>query len=339
MLDIVGMTFPASTLSNSHKNSLLLALFYTERPAVGNATSNTTHKLMQHILQRPRIRNIAFHTFRIILLGVRRLLPHALTLGNIGTQASHASEDFHQLSVLVKDFRRGLFTAADQAAEHHTVGARGQGLAHVATEAVAAIRNQGHVMLLTHFGDVKERSELRHARTGHNTRDADAAIANAAADAISTRFNQPAGAVPGGNTAGHDVNGHVLLEGLDGLEAQLAVSIGHIHDQDISASFFQALGTHQVVGAYGSPDVQATLGVQVGGGAFMHPFDIFEGDEAQDVIVGIQNGKFFDPFTDHFFSDFGRGHHVFEVLDTNAFDIAEFGHNVFGSLVVIFGET
>ncbi len=126
----------------------------------------------------------------------------------VAGQALHRPQRAHapvllEAAPFVDDHLAGrLVQAGQQAAQHHGVGAGGQGLDDVARVPDAAVGDDRGAPAVGLFGAVLDGGDLRHAHAGHDARRADRAGAHAHLDHVGAGGDQVAGALGGDDVAG-----------------------------------------------------------------------------------------------------------------------------------------
>src|SRR6185295_8464276 len=96
-----------------------------------------------------------------------------LAAGPHGPHRAHAPVLLVAAPLVKDDLARRLVGAGEQAADHHRVGAGGQGLGHVARVLDAAVRDDADVQLLDGAGAVGDRGDLGDTDAGHHAGGAD----------------------------------------------------------------------------------------------------------------------------------------------------------------------
>ena len=166
------------------------------------------------------VRHAAFDAFRHELLDLGRgvlevAVARAVRLRHRAERA-HAAIRLVRSALVELDFARRFFGAGEQAAHHHAVRARDDGLGDVAGEADAAVGDQRHAVRRQRRGDVGDRGDLRHADARDDAGRADRARADADLDRIRAGVDQRQRRL-----GRHDVAGDDLLVrplGLDALD-------------------------------------------------------------------------------------------------------------------------
>src|SRR5690606_23308320 len=116
-----------------------------------------------------------------------------------GAERAHAAVGLVAAALVEFDVAGGFLGAGQEAADHHGVGAGGDGLGDVAGEADTAVGDQAAVLALEGFGHVGHGGDLRHAHAGDDARGADGAGTDAHLDGVRARFHQREGAGGGGD--------------------------------------------------------------------------------------------------------------------------------------------
>ena len=177
--------------------------------------------------------------------------------------------------------------------------------------------------------------DLRNAGAGDDARGADGAGADADFQAVDAEGDEIFCRFVGGDVAGDDLHfRQAVADGLDGFHHALGVAVGGVDGEDVGFRFGHFDGAFEEIagGADGGADGEAAVVVFCGAGIFEFFLDVFNGDEALEVEVLINDEKFFDAvFLENFFGFFERG------ADGDGDEIV-FGHDLADELGVIFFE-
>ena len=128
-----------------------------------------------------------------------------------------------------------FFGSGKQAADHHSVCARRNGLGQVTGKTDTAIRNQRHTFILQCIRHIGDGRDLGYADAGHDARGADRTRALPYFDTISTGLDQRQGAFAGGDIAANHLHiGKILLDPADPLQHTAGMPMRGIHNDHIN---------------------------------------------------------------------------------------------------------
>ena len=173
----------------------------------------------------------AKNRLRALEVALARSLRH-------GAKRSHAAIRL-EAAALVQNHLAGTFVGAgEQRSDHHRARAGGQGLGDVAGILDAAIGDDGNARVFGGAISFGDGGDLRHAGAGDHARGADGARPNAHFDAVRAGASQVAGAVKGGDVAGHQIHVRQLrLHQLDRLEHAGGVAVRAVDGQHVHLGF------------------------------------------------------------------------------------------------------
>jgi hypothetical protein len=205
----------------------------------------------------------------------------------------------------------------------------------VAGELDPAIGDDRHAARLGGVRAGFDGGQLRHADARDDARGADRARADADFHGVSARVDQRFRGFPGGDVAGNDLHGiGNLLGARDSLCHRLGVSMRRVDDDRVRARLDQRGGTlkARVADRRGSSNTQATCSVLRGIRVHRGLVHVFHGQEAEALIVLVDDNEAFDPvLVQQAAGLFRRGLHF------HRDDVAR--HQVRDLLVHVFGKT
>ncbi len=212
-------------------------------------------------------------------------------------RATHAAIGL-EAAALVEDGLAGrLVDAGEEGADHDDVGAGGDGLGEVAGVLDAAVGDDGDAVLGGGAGGLGDGGDLRHAGAGDHACGADGAGADADLDGVGAGVDEGLGAVVGGDVAGEESYvGEALLDFADGFEDAGGVAVGGVDGEGVDAHVDEGGGALEEVagGADGSGYAEAALLVLGGVGVLELLLDVFDGDEALELVVVVDDEELFD---------------------------------------------
>jgi len=131
------------------------------------------------------------------------------------------------------------------------------------------------------------------ADAGDDARGADRTGADADLDRIGAGGDEIGGAIAGGDVAGDDVD---VVGGFDrahGVDDVLRMAVGGIDDDDIDAGSDEFRRAFTVAGADRGADAQAAAGVLAGVGELLLAFEVFQGDQADELVFRVGEDELF----------------------------------------------
>ena len=153
--------------------------------------------------------------------------------------------------------------------------------------------------------------DLRHACAGDHARGADGARADADFDGVCASIDEGNRAFVGGHVAGQQVDfGKALLDFAYRFEHARGVAVCGVDGEGIDAGVDQFGGALQKVagGADGRADAQTALFVLAGVGIFQLLLDVFDGDQALELVLVVDHEQLLDAvLVEDVFGLFERG--------------------------------
>ncbi len=251
--------------------------------------------------ERTFIRYAAFDAFGdgFAALAIRIVLHGGVTVGagvHCGGRA-HAAVRLEGAALIENCFAGGFFGAGEEAADHHAGSACGDGFRDVTGKFDAAVGDDGDAGAFGCAGGFHDGGELRNAGAGDDAGGADRAGADADFESVDAERDEIFRAFEGGDVAGDDLHfGEAMLERGDGFHHAGGVAVRGIDGEDVDFGFGHFDGAFEEVagGADGGADAEAAVVVFCGARIFEFFLDVFNGDEAFEVEVLIDDEKFFD---------------------------------------------
>ena len=144
---------------------------------------------------------------------------------------------------------------------------------------------------------VGDSGDLRHADSGDHAGGADGAGADADLDCVRSGVDQSERAFVGGDVSGEQIDvGKGLFHVADGLQHARRVAVGGVDREHIDVLGDQRGGAFQIVAgcAEGRADAEAALFVFGGVGVFQFLLDVFDGDQAFEFVVAVDDQQLLD---------------------------------------------
>src|SRR5690554_4906284 len=296
---VVNVALTHTGIGNPHKFRLGAHFVHGGAASVTHGGAQAANQLVHDVTHRALAGNTTFDTFRnqlfnafagVLEVTVAGALPH-------GTQGTHTTVGFIATTLEQFDFTRGFVSTGQQAANHHRVGASGNGLGDVARETDTAICNQRHAAVLQRIRNIGNRRDLGHTNAGHNTGGTDGARANTNLHRIGTGISQGQCCCTGGDVAANHLKIRVvLLYPANSLNHAFGVAVSSINYDDVDtrlsqcryAGFSIAASTHS--GTY----PQTTLVIFAGQRVILGFLDIFYDNQSAQLEVIVNYQHFFD---------------------------------------------
>src|SRR4029077_9450674 len=169
--------------TDAHELGALVQLINGLASAVAHPGAQPSHQLIHQVRQDALVGYAAFDAFgnqfasAVLRVAVRRPLRHR-------AHRPHAAVTFERASLIENRFTGTLLGARQQAADHHAIRARGDGLGDVARIFDAAVGDHGDARTGGRLGTLRDSRDLRHARATHHARGADGAGPDADLDPV-----------------------------------------------------------------------------------------------------------------------------------------------------------
>src|SRR3569832_2330614 len=296
---VVHMALTHARAGHAHEHGRGAHLVDVPATGVTHARAQTAHELVDDGDHRALVRHASLDALRHELLDLDLAFLEVAVAGAAlhGTECAHAAIGFVRAALIQLDLAGRLLRAREHAAHHHAIGARDDGLGEVARIAHTAVGDHGHAAFGQGLGDVRDRSDLRHALTAHDARGADRAGADTDLHRVDTGLDQCERAFGRRDVAADDLHlGKVLLDPFDTVEHALRMAVGGV-DHD-----YVDLGRDQrgdaVVGALAranrGTDAQAFVIVFRGIGFFTRLLDVFHRHHAAQLKSVVHHQQLFD---------------------------------------------
>ena len=137
--------------------------------------------------------------------------------------------------------------------------------------------------------------DLGHARAGDHAGGADGAGADANLDGVGAGVDEGHGSVVGGDVAGHEIDvGEAFFDLSDRFEHARGVAVGGVDGEHVDPHGDEFRGTlEEVAGsADGAGDAQAAFFILGGIGIFQLLLNVFDGDEALELVGVVDDQQF-----------------------------------------------
>ena len=303
---------------------------------VAHAAFEAADELIGEAVERAFVGDAPFDAFGNGLAAFGAFLGIAIGgAGFHGAGGTHAAVGLEGAALIENCFAGSFFGAGEEAADHDAGSAGGDGFGDVAGIFDAAVGDDGDAGAFGGFGGFDDGGDLGNAGAGDDARGADGAGADADFEAVDAEGDEIFRAVVGGDVAGDELHfGEAMANGFDGFHDAFGVAVGGVNGEDVGFGFGHFDGAFEEIagGANGGADAEAAVVVFGGAGIFEFFLDVFDGDEALEVEVLIDDEKFFDAmFLEDFFGFVEGG------ADGDGDEIV-LGHDVADELGVIFLE-
>ena len=231
-----------------------------------------------------------------------------------GADRSHAAIRLERAALVQNQFAGAFVGAGEERSDHDGARARGQSLGDVAGILDAAIGDDRNARIFGGAVGFGDRRDLRNAGAGDDARGADGAGPDADLDAVGAGASQFAGAVEGGDVAGEQfhVRAAFDLTSFTASRTLRGVPVRAVDGEHVDFGLGQFLRALQKIsgGADGRAYAQAALRIFRGVGILQFLLDVFDRDQALEVVLVVDDQKFFDAmFVKNFFGFFERGSH------------------------------
>src|SRR3569832_1368973 len=296
---VVHMALTHARAGHAHEHGLGAHLVDVPATGVTHARAQTAHELVDDGDHRALVRHASLAALRHELLALDLAFLEVAVAGAAlhGTECAHAAIGFVRAALIQLDLAGRLLRAREHAAHHHAIGARDDGLGEVARIAHTAVGDHGHDAIGQGLGDVRDRSDLRHAHTAHVARGKNRAEADTDLRRVDAGLEQRERALGRRDFAADDLHlGKVLFDPFDTVEHALRMAVGSIDHDHVD------LGRDQrgdaVIGALTranrGTDAQAFVIVFRGIGFFTRLLDVFDRHHAAQLKPIIHHQQFFD---------------------------------------------
>src|SRR5690606_30306480 len=296
---VVNVALTHTGIGNPHKFRLGAHFVHGGAASVTHGGAQTANQLVHDVTHRALAGNTTFDTVRNQLLNtfagvlevtVAGALPH-------GTQGTHTTVSFVATTLEQFDFTRGFVSTGQQAANHHRVGASGNGLGDITGEPDATVGNQRHTALFQGSGYIGNRRNLRYANTCHNTGGADGAGADTNLHSICACVGQGDGCCGSRNIATNHLHIRVvLLDPANPVNHTLGVAVGSVYHDHVYTGFGQCgnTGFGVATGTHRSTNTQTALLVFTGQRVILGLLDILNSNQAAQLEVVVDHQHFLD---------------------------------------------
>ncbi len=295
----VALTDPG--VGDAHETGLGTHLGDVVAAGVAHAGAQPAGKLVDDGQHRALVGHPALDALGHQLLDARGGILEVTVAGALGLghrpQGAHAAVGLVGAALEQLHLARRLVGAGEQAAEHHRVAARGDGLGEIAGVTDAAVGDERHTGALERLGHVGHGGDLGHAHAGHHAGGADGAGADAHLHRVGAGGHQVAGRLAGGDVAADDLQvGKLLLDPGHAVQHALGMAVGGVHHQYVDAGLHQR--PHPVLGvaagAHSRADAETALIVLAGVGLVGGLLDVLDGNHAAQLEVAVDHQHLLD---------------------------------------------
>jgi len=298
--DVVHVGLLETRAGDPHEAPVLLELLNGPAAGVPHAGAQAAHQLVHVGAERSAQRHHPldplghqFHVAVHVALEVAVLAPFLH-----GADGTHAAVPLVGAPLVQDGVARGLLGPREQGADHHQVGAGGDGLGEVPRVLDAAVGDERDAVLLGDPGALGDRRDLRHPDPRHHAGGADGTRPDADLDGVDAGLDERLRGVRGGDVAGHQLEpGKGRLDARDRLQHPLGVAVRRVDDDHVHARLHERVDARVDVGggAHGGADPQAAEGVLAGVRVLLDLLDVLDGDEPFQVHVVVHHQKLLHP--------------------------------------------
>jgi hypothetical protein len=297
--DVMDVTFAQASGGDADEAGFFGEFTQRGCADVAHAAFEAADELVGQGAERTFVRYAAFDAFGHGLAAFVSVLNGCVTVGAGVHRAhgTHAAVGLEGAALKKNSFAGRFLRAGEKATDHYAGSACGDGFGYVAGIFYAAVGNDGDAGALRGARGFHHCGELGNAGAGDNARGADRAGADADFQAVDAERDQIFRGFIGGDVSRDELRfGKASANGFDGVHHARRVAVCGVNREDVGFGFEHFDGALEIVARCADGGANAEPALFIFSGARVFPFflDIFDGDEALEIEILVDDEKFFD---------------------------------------------